>query len=123
LVSQIQATIAPGDTALFACLPYQVTGLTVKSAAQVHAGQQLPLSVAVKASGTLGDHVFHAELVAPDGRTPWQYRYNRLAPAGKLNLSLPLALNDQPGRWTVKVRDVLTGTTGMATVRVLAPGN
>lgn len=40
------------------------------------------------------------------------YRATRL---GTLRLTLPLAANDPPGRWTVSVRDLLAGTESTAT--------
>jgi hypothetical protein len=42
-----------------------------------------------------------------------------LAPAGKLGLTIPLALNEQPGQWSVRVRDVLTGATAEAKFTVV----
>ena len=64
--------------------------------------------------GQRGDHVFHVEMVSPQGQPAWHYTYNVLAPAGKLGLTIPLALNEQPGQWSVRVRDVLTGAAAEA---------
>jgi beta-galactosidase GanA len=117
-VASTQAVAAPGDTVLYACLPYKVNSLQVKAPASVKAGQPLSLTATVQAAGKLGDHVLHVELIDPAGQSPLPYRSNQLAPGGKLDLTLPLALNDQSGIWTVQVRDVLTGTTGETKVKV-----
>lgn len=117
-VTSTQAVTAPGGTVLYACLPYKVAGLQVKAPANIKAGQSLSLTATVQAAGKLGDHVVHVELIDPSGQSPLPYRSNQLAPGGKLDLTLPLALNEQPGVWTMRVRDVLTGTTGEAKLKV-----
>ncbi|MHB8996119.1 MAG: beta-galactosidase [Armatimonadota bacterium] len=117
-VTATQAVVAPGGTALYACLPYKVIDLQVKTPARVKAGQPLSLTALVQAAGKHGDHVLHVELIDPQGQSPLPYRSNQLAPGGKLDLTVPLALNDQPGTWTVKVRDVLTGTTSETKLKV-----
>ncbi len=108
--ASVQATLAPGDTALYACLPYEVRGMQIAGPQQIVAGQELRLQMVVQAEGqTWGDHVFHLELLSPDGTTVWHYTQNVLAPGGKKEICIPLAWNEAPGRWTAKVRDVLSG--------------
>lgn len=117
-VATTQLTLPPGDTALYACLPYSVSALRVTVPAKVAPGAELPVATKLTADGKPGDHVFHVALVNPQGQAVWQYRANHLAPAGTLNVKLPLALNEARGQWTVKVRDVLTGVEGEGKVRV-----
>ena len=116
----VETTVAPGDTALYACLPYQVKELVVSVPAQVKPGDALSLQAEVHADGGQpGDHVFHVEMVSPQGQPAWHYIHNALAPAGRLSLTIPLALNEEPGQWSVRVRDVLTGATTEARFTVV----
>jgi len=110
---RVETALAPGDTALYACLPYRVAALRVSVPPTVEAGQRLELRAEVRAEGAEpGDHVFHLELVNPAGEAVWHYARNLLAPGGRLRMGLPLAINEQPGHWRARVRDVLTGETG-----------
>ena len=70
---------------------------------------------------TLGDHVLHVDLIDPAGESTWHYARNDLASSGRLSFVVPLAANEKPGTWTVRVRDVLTGAVGEAKVLVGAP--
>jgi hypothetical protein len=114
-VNELGTVIPPGETTLYACLPYRVRGLGVSIPREVTAGNDLPLRLAVHADGAvLGDHVLHVDLVAPDGRPVWHYTRNVLAPSGRVELSIPLALNEASGVWIVRARDVLTGAVAEA---------
>jgi hypothetical protein len=114
-VDRVPATLPPGETALYALLPYRVSGLTVKAPATVKAGEELVAQVALLASGKAGDHVVRVEVVDPRGQSVWCYARHELLPAGgPAGLRVPTALNDAKGKWTLRVRDVLTGTEGAA---------
>ncbi len=118
----LATTLAPGETALYASLPYRVTGLEVQGPERATAGANVELRCAVRGDGQpLGDHVFHVELRDPAGRTVPHYSQNVLAPAGRCALQIPLALNEAPGAWSVRVCDVLTGTTTDRPFQVIAP--
>lgn len=114
-LNEVRIALPPGETALYACLPYRVTTLEAAVPAQATGGSDLSVRLVVHGDGAaLGDHVVHVELVAPDGQPVWHYARNVLARAGRIELSIPLAVNESPGRWTVRARDVLTGTAAEA---------
>lgn len=118
----LTATLAPGETALYASLPYRVTGLEIGVSEQATAGTNVELRCEVSGDGpTLGDHIFHVELRDPTGRTMPHYSQNVLAPAGRSTLRIPLALNEAPGAWSVLVCDVLTGTMAKRQFQVVVP--
>jgi len=52
---------------------------------------------------------YHLAFVGPDGNERLVYRRNSTCGSQGGWLELPLALNDAPGRWTLRVRDVATG--------------
>ncbi len=109
----------PGETRLYACLPYRVSGLTVAAPATVRQGAKLALQVSVAGEGgQVGDHVVRVTFRRPTGDEAWHYTRNELAPGGTLALQTPIALNEQIGQWRVEVRDVLSGMKGEATFNV-----
>ena len=121
-VSSVEAVVPPGDTALYACLPYRVMSLSVRVPPVAKVGEELEIVARLDAGeGELGDHVLHVDLIDPAGESVWHYACNELAPCGKLAFSVPLADNEKRGTWTVCVRDVLTGTVGKAQFVVAAP--
>jgi len=113
-VDRVQTTLAPGDTAMYALLPYRVEGLGMNVPAVVKAGEELVARLSLVAVGTVGDHVAHVELLDPQGHSVWCYTRNELLPGGKGVVRVPLALNDAKGKWTLRVRDVLTGAQSEA---------
>ena len=121
-VSSVEATVPPGETALYACLPYRATSLSVQVPAVAKAGEELRAEMLLDVNGeTPGDHVLHVDLIDPTGESVWHYARNELAPSGKLSFAVPLAANERPGTWTVRACDVLTGVTGEAKILVAAP--
>jgi len=56
--------------------------------------------------------------VNPQGAAVWPYTSNVLAKGGRAAIRIPLALNDPPGTWQVRVRDVLSGVAGQAVLKV-----
>ena len=64
------------------------------------------------------DAVFHVELTDLDGNPVPYYGGNLVAPHGTATYTLPLARNDKPGDWTVRVHDVLAGATATTRLNV-----
>jgi len=114
--------VPPGETALYACLPYRVTSLTVSAPQSAKAGDELHVEAQLDAAAeAIGDHVFHLDFIGPGGESTWHYARNELTSSGEFSYAVPLAVNEKPGTWTVRVRDVLTGVAGEAKVSITAP--
>lgn len=105
----IETTLAPGEAACFAVLPYRVTGVQLTGAGR-------DLRATVLAEGEVGPHVLHVSVTDPAGNPAPAYARNVSAPDGVADLHVPLAANDPVGTWTVSVRDALSGATAQATV-------
>jgi len=101
-------TLAPGEAACFAVLPYRVTGIRL-----VATGNQARCTVLT--DGRTGDHVLHVSVTDPAGNPAPAYTKNVLAPDGVAELMVPLVANDPAGQWTLTVRDVLSGTMASTT--------
>jgi len=65
-------------------------------------------------------HVVRMDVVDPSGRRVPQYSGNLIAPRGRARMTLPLALNDPTGKWTLQVTDVLRGQTHTSVIDVPA---
>jgi hypothetical protein len=65
-------------------------------------------------------HVFHLDVVDPSGTIVSQYSGNIRAPKGRATVRVPFALNDPPGTWEIRVKDLLSGQRQVSTVRVAA---
>ena len=62
--------------------------------------------------------MFHIDVLDPRGKVVAYYSGNVLAANGRADRILPLALNDDSGTWSVRVRDLLTGQTQSAFIEV-----
>jgi len=116
----VATVVAPGDTVLFSSLLYRVTGLRVAVPGTVVLGGSLQLRSHLVTNGEEGmsDHVVHITLSGPDGREHWPYTRNTRTREDRLATDIRLAENEPVGRWTVVVRDVLTGVSGEAEFQV-----
>jgi|LSQX01.1.fsa_nt_gb hypothetical protein len=116
----ITADLLPGQTALYALLPYRVESVTV-TAADAAGGASCAITATINASApTPGDHVLRVEVRDPAGALSDAYTRMVVSERGVATVSIPFALNDAPGDWRVAVRDVATGMQGEAIVRLSA---
>jgi len=113
-------TLGQGKSALYALLPYQVTGCKVTAMQSARRGELLQARIALQATGPRARHAIHVELVDPSGRRPRWYAQNvaLAAEAVAAAVAIPLALNDPVGAWQVVARDAATGASGKASVEV-----
>jgi len=114
-----RCTILPGDAALYALFPYRVTGIGLTVPKTAARGRDLPYELSVQTDGGAPDgHVLIVEVLGPDGAPRDHYGSQLVAPGGKATATIPLALNDPPGIWTMRATDRATGTVATATFTV-----
>jgi hypothetical protein len=63
-------------------------------------------------------NVVHLDVIDPAGNTIAHYSGNLLVPRGGVSKLLPLAFNDQPGIWSIRVKDLLGGGSEAAELQV-----
>lgn len=121
-MDQIDRTVRPGEPHLLAALRYQVQSVSLTPArASVRQGEKLSFSIQVQTSGAgAGMHVLQIELIDPDGKPAEMYALKALAKDGTYSGSIPLSLNEKIGGWKISARDVVSGISGQATVRIVA---
>ncbi|MBT4815215.1 MAG: hypothetical protein HON70_05925, partial [Lentisphaerae bacterium] len=111
-----QCSLLPGDAALYALLPYQVTGLDLVVPAPPARGHELRYDLAVKTKGKKADtHVIVVEVLGPDGARRGHYDAQLVATGGKAAGRVPLALNDTSGTWTIRATDRVSGAVETTT--------
>ena len=105
--------------ALFGHYPYKITALRAEVPGKVAVGSDLPVNIKVEVSeGVPGKHVFHIELVPPGMEkmsVPFHLQRNVIAENGKYTLVFRMAYNDPKGKWTLRVKDVMSGLTAEKT--------
>jgi len=101
--------------ALIARSPYRVAAVSVRTGAAAPArGRPLTVELAVEAADVpvTGTHALRLTVLGPDADEITWYAQNVLAPAGRAAATIPLALNETPGTYTLCARDVMSGVVG-----------
>ncbi len=116
----VETTLAPGQPQIYALLPYDVRNITVKPAAEVAAGADLVVDVTLDLAPSqhCARHCIRIELAGPDGRTLRHYAENVITSKPAVCTTIPLAVNDPAGRWTIQATDVATARASQATFAV-----
>ncbi|MCF7853156.1 MAG: beta-galactosidase trimerization domain-containing protein [Candidatus Pacebacteria bacterium] len=95
---------------LLCLLPYKVEKIVLAAPKQAKAGTTVTLEATIQTNGEApGEHIVYFDITSPTGARRPLYCKTRIAPGGKATLTIPFAVNDQPGQWTVRVNDVMTG--------------
>ena len=100
---------------LFALLPGEVRNLTVDGPGRAKPGEVLSFGLKVDAQPPLRDRqLVRIEVTGPDRELRRAYSTNAWLPAKGGPHDIPLALNDTPGTWRLRVTHVTTGTSAEA---------
>ena len=105
LTDEIAFTFVHGETSLFALLPERPTGIKIGVKTRYSQGEMMTFPV--RANGGHSGVVL-VSLLDADGVE--RYHKQVHVADGSGSVQVPLALNDPPGKWSVKVNDVVTGT-------------
>ncbi|OQA85715.1 MAG: hypothetical protein BWY31_01745 [Lentisphaerae bacterium ADurb.Bin242] len=110
-----QAEVVLDDTApaaVFGVYPCRIDAILADIPDSVRAGQDLIARIQMKVEGGRpGAHVFHIELIPPDGKSTLLMKRNLSAENGTLEFRFRMAYNDPKGKWTLRVKDVMSGLT------------
>lgn len=110
--NEIKTHIEPGNAKLYSLLPYKVEKISLKLPNKVNQGDELFYELSIKTSSpALGLHIVRLSLISPKGEEVPYYSENLVVSGGKTRGSIPLALNETPGKWKLYVRDVASGVT------------
>ena len=92
-------------------LPYRVRELQTRGSDKCVAGTGAFFTIKVIPEGqtAASKHAFRVEVADPDGQNLRHYAVNALAENGSAEVTIPWALNDRPGNYTITARDVISG--------------
>jgi hypothetical protein len=115
--------LEPGQAKLYALFPQEAAagGFAVRpDAAEAAPGAEVGYAVGPRPGAAAGGGVIHVEVVRPSGEVYRPYGVSHVLKPGETAARgvVPLALNDTPGAWTIRGRDVATGYTAEAVIQV-----
>jgi hypothetical protein len=108
----VRTSLVVGDALVLALNPAE-NALTLRGPSAARLGDHPEFAVA---SAGAGRRLFRCQVFAPDGSMLPAYAKNVLAEGGRATFTLPSALNDAPGAYTLRVTDVATGASAAAKV-------
>jgi hypothetical protein len=117
---KIDANFGPGDGRLFLITPAPVNSVRIAPPGQARLGGSVTIRTAVldnRGKPLAAVIPVQVEVVDPQGRPAEPSGYFA-AKDGQLSITLDLARNDSPGRWTVRVRELASGKTSTAALTV-----
>ncbi|MDD2706692.1 MAG: beta-galactosidase trimerization domain-containing protein [Verrucomicrobiae bacterium] len=112
---RIKTMIEPAKALMFALLPYKVEGVKVRMPNLIGQGEIFKFDAEIEGASRPGLHVFHADLVSPEGEKVPCYGDNFIGHDGKVEGKIHLALNEPVGEWKFLLKDVATGITATGT--------
>jgi len=98
---------------LYCLMRYSVDAVELTLPETAAAGSPARVQMHVKISEGEGPskHCFRLEVASPEGKNLRYYAQNIVAEKGSAEAVIPWALNEKPGRYIVKVRDVASGVS------------
>ncbi len=119
---RLRLTMTAGEVRVLTRLPYRVQEIILEAPEVIHAGQSLPIRISVKPDRGMANNHLLLLCFAPRGGIPMPW-YDQVvtAESGIAEMSLSLALNEIPGRYALKVRDMLTGMEVERIVAISSP--
>ena len=115
---QLTVQLDPYDPTVLSISAVPIPTLAVSAPRRLRRGQSGQVGLSFSSSTSAATHVLHMDVVDPAGKVVPHYSGNVLAPGGRADRLLPLALNDQAGNWTIRVKDQLTGQTQTKSIEV-----
>jgi len=115
---QVTIQLDPYEPTILSVSPVPLPTLAFSAPSRLGRGQSGQVGLSFAGPSPAAAHVFHVDVVDPAGKIASHYGGNVLAPKGRVDRLLPLALSDQAGNWTIRVRDMLTGQAQSKSVEV-----
>ena len=120
-IAELPFNLNRGQALILARLPYRVAELRV-AARDARQGQSVDLSIALNGAPETGiRHVLKLEFVGSDGEIRPTMAQKLITSSGRCHAQIPIAWNDPPGTWTVRVTDVVTGVRAQQEFRINTP--
>jgi Beta-galactosidase len=115
---RLTVQVDPYEPTILSVSPAAMPRLIVSGPRRLRLGETGEIGLRVSGRSPAALHVFHVDVVDPSGEIASRYSGNISAPNGHAATVLPLALNDKPGKWKIRVQDLLSGQAHLSTVDV-----
>ena len=113
----VDLTLHAETSRVFSVLPAPVNGVATSGAPSSKRGSDATFRFEVRvASGRPGPRVLHAAVAAPDGTPRRAYSKDVITSDGAGTFTIPFALNDPLGNYTVELTDVMSGVSTVSHV-------
>jgi hypothetical protein len=113
---EITITLDPYEPAVFAFSPSPLPAIRISAPQRIARGNIAQIGLGFDGSSLAATHVFHLDTRNPSGKVVEYYSSNVLVRNASGEYAIPFACNDTPGRWTIRVKHLLSGqsqTIGM----------
>lgn len=115
---EMSVTVQPYEPSIYSISPEEFPALELSVPERVERGHDASVSIGPGSSSVASMHVMHVDVINPAGETIEWLSGNIRAHRGRGIKVLPIAQNDAPGRYEVRVRDLLSGSTRIAAFEV-----
>jgi hypothetical protein len=109
---RVPVALAPVEPVLLALTEKPLAPPSVSGPGAARRGANAEISVLSSSPAALD--VIHLDAIDPEGNTVAHYSENLLITDARTTKLIPFAVNDKPGVWTIRVKDLLGGTTATA---------
>lgn len=114
---EITLTVGPYDPTILVASDTPLPEMQVSVPEQVQRGTVA--NIAIHTGPSPADlSIFHVDVLDPQGNRQAVYSGNVIARQGAGVKSIPFAANDAPGKWTIDVRDVMSGQSVQQTMNL-----
>lgn len=111
--NKVETLLGPGEAKLFACLPYRIREVKVKSKSGklIQRGDKVICDIYVIPEGgcPLQNHTVYITVLDSTGNDRFYLAKTLYLTSGRGSFSIPIALNDPIGKWRVSVKEVISG--------------
>jgi len=114
LTDLVHTSVLVGDALVFGLSPKQ-NEIALQNPSTARRGEHVVFTMTSNQSGTA---LIRAQVLAPDGTRLPLYSGNVKLYQGTATFTLPFALNDTPGKYTIKATDVVTGASVEKTIEL-----
>ena len=105
----VRVTLPACEPVIMSLSPVPLPDVTIEAPPSLRLGETGTVAVGRTGNSPDAVQIFHIEVRNPDGVLMDHYGANLRTTSGAAEHLLPLALNDPPGRWSITVRDAVSG--------------
>ena len=115
---ELSVQLDPYEPVIYALSHRKMPDIVLHPPDRIARGTTASVGVSFDGHTPATTHILHVEVTDPSGHPLPFYSGNLRAPSGRAAWAIPVAYNDPTGKWTVEVKDLLTGRTQSAAFEI-----